>query len=155
MKIRINEDRCAGCGNCLEVCPSGALSLKNDVAVVDYTLCTQCQACIDVCPVGAITAVKDTAMIVQQPAEIYNAAESRPVATRSQPWLASALVLAGQAILPRLADALIVAVERKLTQPTTTTMGTASTPSPRFAARGGRGMQRRARRRGLGNRNRR
>ena len=150
MKIQINEARCSGCGGCVETCPEGALSLSNSVAKIDHTLCSQCQACIDVCPADAITAMPDASMVIQQPTAISNISEARPIVTRPQPWLASALVFAGQTILPRLADVLIGALEHRLTQPTTA-VRMASTSSHRLTAQG-RGMQRQVRYRGGRNR---
>jgi len=154
MEIKVNTDKCTGCGGCVEVCPSRAISLMNGTVTVDGALCTQCEACIDACPTGAIAAMVDTSMVVQLPAVISNGAKTSPILTRPQPWLASALIFAGQTILPRLADALVLAVEHRLTQSTTKDVSPIS-PAPRgFAARG-RGQRRRARRRGkrIGNRN--
>ena len=154
MKIQINTEKCTGCGSCVETCPSRAISLMNGTATVEGALCTQCEACIDVCPTGAIAVVVDTSMVVQPPRVISNGAEARSILTKPQPWLASALVFAGQTILPRLADALVLAVEHKLTQSTTKDVVPTS-PAPRNLATRGRGQRRRARRRGgrIGNRN--
>ena len=154
MEIRIDKERCNGCGSCVEACPTGAMSLMNGAAVIDYALCAQCEACIDVCPSGAITALVDTSMVVQQPAAMSNVTKARPILTRPQPWLSSALVFAGQTILPRLVDVLITAVEHKLAQPTMQNVSSTSIPPRRLAGRG-RGQRRRARRRGghIGNRN--
>jgi NAD-dependent dihydropyrimidine dehydrogenase PreA subunit len=135
MKIRINEAQCTGCGSCEETCPTGAMSLTLGVATIDYALCTGCQACIDACPTGAITAIADT-VILHQPADISDISEARPLLTKPQPWLASVLAFAGREILPRLADALIGALERKLTRPTTTVVSPASTSPSGFTARG-------------------
>jgi electron transfer flavoprotein alpha subunit len=52
--IKIIDDGCTGCGACLEVCPYGALSMPEAVAVLDLTKCTLCGACVDSCPVDAI-----------------------------------------------------------------------------------------------------
>lgn len=45
---------CIGCGACIDVCPFGALSLVDNVAVVDDK-CTACGACLDICPVNALS----------------------------------------------------------------------------------------------------
>jgi NAD-dependent dihydropyrimidine dehydrogenase PreA subunit len=155
MKIQIEEERCTGCARCADICPVGAMSLTHGVATVDQTICTQCQACIDACPTGAITTISDTSMILQQPTVISDIPEARPLLTTSQPWLSSALDFAGREILPRLIDALIGALERRLTHTTTTGVGPASTSSSRLTAWGG-GERRQVRYRGgrIGNRHR-
>jgi electron transfer flavoprotein alpha subunit len=54
-RLIIDKATCTGCGACIEVCPYDALSLEDDVAVVNEK-CTFCGACVeDVCPVDAIT----------------------------------------------------------------------------------------------------
>ena len=41
---------CLGFGDCLEVCPVGALSLKNKKIYVDIAKCIGCSQCIKACP---------------------------------------------------------------------------------------------------------
>ena len=57
--IVINEDRCKGCGLCVEACPRSVLRLADGrfnakgyqpVEVVDMDLCTGCVVCAIVCP---------------------------------------------------------------------------------------------------------
>lgn len=53
--IKIDEERCNGCGNCVQGCHEGALQLINDKAVmVSELYCDGLGACIGECPVGAI-----------------------------------------------------------------------------------------------------
>ena len=41
---------CVGCGNCIAVCESGAISWnENGTAQVDEKMCTACGACVKVC----------------------------------------------------------------------------------------------------------
>lgn len=47
-------DECTGCGDCVELCPFGAI-LLDDVAVVDKEKCMGCGACEQVCDYDAIT----------------------------------------------------------------------------------------------------
>ena len=49
----IDSDTCIGCGACVEVCPAGALSLVDGLAVADDR-CTACGACLPECPVEAL-----------------------------------------------------------------------------------------------------
>ena len=48
---------CIGCKKCEKLCESGAISVENNLAVIDYQKCTHCGACADVCPTGALRAV--------------------------------------------------------------------------------------------------
>ena len=50
---------CLGLGDCVNVCPQGAISLKkeNGVAVVDVDKCTGCGLCISECPQNVIELV--------------------------------------------------------------------------------------------------
>lgn len=51
----IDEETCTGCGDCVVVCPTGALALQDDLAVVaEAEACNYCGYCEPVCPVGAI-----------------------------------------------------------------------------------------------------
>lgn len=52
---RINQQRCNGCGICIEHCPAGVLLLSEGKAVLAYPdQCRYCAACELVCPVQAI-----------------------------------------------------------------------------------------------------
>lgn len=54
--IKINEQRCNGCGVCINGCHEGALQLIDGKAVmVGDLFCDGLGACIGECPVGAIT----------------------------------------------------------------------------------------------------
>lgn len=55
MVIKIDSDACTGCGLCVDVCPTCAISLNDDVASVDEGLCIDCGICVDVCPTDAIS----------------------------------------------------------------------------------------------------
>lgn len=41
---------CIGCGRCEKTCPTGAIKLSNNLAVIDYDKCSKCRKCMEVCP---------------------------------------------------------------------------------------------------------
>jgi electron transfer flavoprotein alpha subunit len=53
--IVIHEEKCTGCGICVKVCPTGALSMVSNIARLEEDKCTLCGSCVSSCPFGAIT----------------------------------------------------------------------------------------------------
>lgn len=45
---------CVGCGDCLDHCQFGALSIPEEVCQVDYAHCVGCGLCANVCSTGAL-----------------------------------------------------------------------------------------------------
>lgn len=54
MAVIVDPDKCTGCGACKDVCPSDAITIENEKAVINEN-CIDCGACIPVCPTEAIT----------------------------------------------------------------------------------------------------
>lgn len=45
---------CIGCKKCEKVCPTGAITVVDNLARIDYDKCVGCVACSENCPVGVI-----------------------------------------------------------------------------------------------------
>src|SRR5512138_2787318 len=57
----VDEAKCSGCGECVEVGHCDAITMVDGVAYVDPKLCKGCSTCIDICPKQSITMVEDRA----------------------------------------------------------------------------------------------
>jgi ferredoxin len=57
--IEINEERCTGCGQCVEACAEGAIRLLNGKArLISENYCDGLAACLGECPEGALSIVE-------------------------------------------------------------------------------------------------
>ncbi|MEE8358198.1 MAG: 4Fe-4S binding protein [Candidatus Hydrothermarchaeales archaeon] len=56
VKIEIDNDKCDGCGECVDICPSEVYEIKdNKSVVINLDECIECCSCVEVCPTEAIT----------------------------------------------------------------------------------------------------
>jgi len=54
--LKLNGEKCIGCGMCLLVCPHAVLSQSNGkVEIRDRDACMECGACAQNCPAKAVT----------------------------------------------------------------------------------------------------
>ena len=51
--VKIDSEKCVGCGGCIDLCPSIAISMIDDIVIIDDQLCTECGICVKVCPMNA------------------------------------------------------------------------------------------------------
>ncbi|MFH1139131.1 MAG: 4Fe-4S binding protein [Pseudomonadota bacterium] len=59
-KPEIDMEKCIGCGECVEVCPTGVYELQDGKAVVvNEDECVGCESCVEVCEQEAIV-VRET-----------------------------------------------------------------------------------------------
>ncbi len=169
----VDRTACAGCGACIEACPTGAIALDDDdgVATINPALCNQCLACIDACPTGAIRQVNSHELVPVGAGEIVEGQVieeqatpvlvSQPPVTARQPsrlvaLAGTTLAWVGNWLVPRAADALLGVVERRLTRGTprsslaNSPRSTKGGSLTRQTDNGGRGRSRQRRRRHRG-----
>ena len=58
-KLKINPDKCVGCGICARNCPTQNIKIVDGKAVADVQ-CTMCYRCVSYCPKQAITLLGKT-----------------------------------------------------------------------------------------------
>jgi ferredoxin len=54
LRVRIDADRCVGCGRCARECKGGCIDLSGPTPRVYADACVDCFDCLGVCPSGAI-----------------------------------------------------------------------------------------------------
>jgi len=60
VKILVDNDKCTGCGTCVDTCPVGVYELNNGKSVpVKVEECLVCRACEAQCPENAIQVIEE------------------------------------------------------------------------------------------------
>ncbi len=52
---KIDKNECTGCEECVDNCPSEAIAMEDNIAVINAEACTECGECVEVCPAEAIS----------------------------------------------------------------------------------------------------
>ncbi len=55
MAIKVDQEKCTGCGTCRDVCPVEAIELNDEKAKVNEEDCVNCGSCVEECPEGALS----------------------------------------------------------------------------------------------------
>ena len=50
----IKKSKCIGCGACVNICPAGAIVMKDNKAEINMDKCIRCGKCHDICPTQAV-----------------------------------------------------------------------------------------------------
>lgn len=53
-RATVNAEACVGCRDCVERCQFGALSVPEEICLVDYARCVGCGLCASACSTGAL-----------------------------------------------------------------------------------------------------
>jgi len=57
--ITNNVEKCVDCGACIALCPTGAISFKDDYSIkVNSDKCIRCGVCVEACPLRALEIVE-------------------------------------------------------------------------------------------------
>ena len=54
---KVCKNACIGCKKCEKTCTNGAITVNDNLAVIDYNKCTNCGDCVKDCPTGALKTV--------------------------------------------------------------------------------------------------
>ena len=94
--FHINDwEKCTGCGNCADICPNEAITMKeiqeieprpgekNERPEIDYGRCCFCGLCVDICPTGSLSLSRDYLHIVPRSDMFVSLADSERAGNKS------------------------------------------------------------------------
>ena len=61
--IKVINEKCVGCGLCVNVCPTSAITLQDKKAIIDLDKCTLCGACVSSCKFEAIIIEREQVVV--------------------------------------------------------------------------------------------
>ncbi len=51
----ISDRPCTCCGNCVDICDETAVTLRENIPIIDHRRCLMCGKCVAACPTGTLT----------------------------------------------------------------------------------------------------
>ncbi len=150
--VYVDGKKCTSCATCVEVCPTGAIAIVDEIATINQERCDACEACLEACPNGAILvvteAVEEKAILprVQARSRVASrrpASATVPLGRQLVPLVGSALVFLGREVVPRLIPRLVNALDRSIGKPSPT--GSQRKRASNAATRGGHRFRKRRR----------
>jgi electron transport complex protein RnfB len=76
---QVNTETCAGCGTCVERCPTAAIKVQDAVASIDLARCIGCGLCVPTCSENAMSLAKKAQEVIppQTEEEYYDTIMAR------------------------------------------------------------------------------
>ncbi len=113
----VDQDRCSGCGVCVDVCAASAIVIQDDKAIIDPERCRLCEACFTVCPQEAILVVTEGSLVADRSSgramDGLRPSGAAVTAARLAPAVGAALLYVGREVLPWVTRYVLGSLERK------------------------------------------
>ena len=150
--IYVDDEKCAGCGVCEDVCSVEAVRVSDGVARIDQDRCNECEACVEACPNEAILVViepvEEKALSLHEK-PVPEVVLAEPHRSRVVPVVGAALAFLGREVAPRLVTYLVDALDRRLSRQQPAPVGSTNNLIPSSGGKGRqKGRRHRHRRRG-------
>lgn len=91
--LSYTENKCIGCGQCIEICPSGAQQIQNGQHIYERTLCTVCGKCVEICCteafeiVGSYYSVEELSELLLRDRRLYEISEGGVTFSGGEPMM--------------------------------------------------------------------
>jgi dissimilatory sulfite reductase (desulfoviridin) alpha/beta subunit len=149
--IRVDRERCTGCGACMDVCPESAIYLADGEVTIHSDLCKACGTCVEICPVGALSMDHESLPVLQQTGQKVGEIEVIQLEpgpeSRLAPWAGFALAILDRWLVPRVVEALVDTMQRRLVASEADESRPVASTRYGRGSRGGGSMRRRRRQR--------